>query len=99
MKKLVLITVTLFVLSGAAIAFAQQGEIVGGPQVLIDFASLDGTDIDFTKYPGAMAEGITELTVDLAIENWKVELAPSSASSENRMLSFCKPVESKKMEK
>jgi hypothetical protein len=79
-------------------AFAQEGEIVGGPKVLIDFASLDETAIDFTKFPGAMAEGITELLVDLAVENWTVKLAPSSASAENRMLSFCKVVESRKME-
>jgi hypothetical protein len=98
MKKLVIITVTLFALSCAAVAFAQEGEIVGGPEVLIDFSNLGETGIDFTKFPGAMAEGITELTVDLAIENWTVQLAPSSASSANKILSFCKSVESRKME-
>ena len=98
MKKLILITVALFVLSGAATVFAQEGGIVGGPKVLLDFASLDETAIDFTKFPGAMAEGITELTVDMAIENWSVNLAPSSASSANRILSYCKAVNSRKME-
>ncbi|KKL22571.1 hypothetical protein LCGC14_2434090, partial [marine sediment metagenome] len=54
--------------------------------------------IDFTKFPGAIAEGITELTVDLSLGNWKVNLAPSSASSENRILSYTKAVNSAKME-
>jgi len=39
--------------------------------------------------PGAMAEGVTELKVDLSVPNWGVMLAPSSASAENRVLSFC----------
>ncbi len=98
MKRLALITVALFVLSGAAMVFAQEEEIIGGPQVLIDFSSLEETEIDFTKFPGAMAEGITELTVDLSLGNWKVNLAPSSASSENRILSYTKAVNSAKME-
>lgn len=98
MKKLVLITVALFVLSGAAMVFAQAEDIAGGPKVLIDFTNLGETAVDFTKFPGAMAEGITELTVDLSIENWNINLAPSSASSGNRILSYCRAVNSNKME-
>jgi hypothetical protein len=96
MKKVLLIVV--FVVMSFSIVFAQQQEVTGGPQVLIDFSNLEGTDVDFSKYPGAMVEGITDLTVDLTIDNWAVKLAPSSASAENRILSYCKPVFSRKMD-
>ena len=86
----------LFVFASVA-GFAQQ-EGAGGPKVLIDFQSLEGTDIDFSKFPGAMSEGIDELKVDMGISNWAVKLAPSSASAENRILSFAKPVESRQMQ-
>jgi len=99
MKKLVLIVIAIFVslVFGTATIFAQEEITTGGPQVLIDFSNLENTDVDFSKFPGAMAEGITELKVDLNIGNWGVKLAPSSASAENRVLSYCKPVESAKM--
>jgi hypothetical protein len=77
--------------------FAQEQEIEGGPKVLIDFQNLEDTEVDFSKFPGGIAEGITELKVDLSIDNWSVKLAPSSASAENRILSKCKPVPSRKM--
>ena len=86
----------LFVCAGVT-GFAQQ-EVAGGPKVLIDFQSLEGTDVDFSRYPGAMAEGIEELKVDMSIPNWAVKLAPSSASAENRILSFAKPVPSRQMQ-
>jgi hypothetical protein len=98
MKNLLLTVICALLVFGAASVFAQQQEITGGPQVLLDFSSLDKTDIDFSKFPGAMAEGIQELKVDLSIENWAVKLAPSSASPENRVLSYTKSVYSTKME-
>jgi len=100
MKKLISILIVLFFILSFSMIFAQEkGEnIKAGPQVLIDFSNLENTDIDFSKYPGGMAEGITELKVGLAIENWGIKLASSSAAPENRILSFCKAVESKKME-
>lgn len=98
MKKLLIMAVFVIVLVGVTTIFAQEGEIAGGPMVLIDFSNLENTDIDFTKFPGAMAEGITDLTVDMSIPEWKVKLAPSSASSQNRILSYCKTVNSAKME-
>ncbi len=98
MKNLLLTAICALLVFGAASVFAQQQEITGGPQVLLDFSSLEKTDIDFSKFPGAMAEGIQELKVDLSIENWGVKLAPSSASPENRILSYTRPVYSRKME-
>ena len=95
-RSLFLVICALFVFAGMS-GFAQQ-EITGGPKVLIDFQSLEGTEIDFSKYPGAMAEGIEELKVDMSIPNWAVKLAPSSASAENRILSFAKPVPSRQMQ-
>jgi len=98
MKNLLLTVICALLVFGAASVFAQQQEITGGPQVLLDFSSLEKTDIDFSKFPGAMAEGIQELKVDLSIENWGVKLAPSSASPENRVLSYTRSVYSTKME-
>jgi hypothetical protein len=95
-RSLFLLICALFVFTGVG-AFAQQ-EVAGGPQVLIDFQNLQGTDVDFSKYPGAMAEGLEELRVDMSLSNWAVRLAPSSASSENRILSFAKPVSSRQMQ-
>jgi hypothetical protein len=97
MKSLFVTLLCILLTFAAASVFAQQ-QITGGPQVLLDFSSLENTDIDFSKFPGAMAEGFGELKVDMRIENWAVKLASSSASPENRVLSYCKPVESKKME-
>lgn len=97
MKNLSVIAILVFMVLSATALIAQQ-EVTGGPQVLIDFANLENTEVDFSKYPGAMVEGISELTVDMSIPNWAVKLAPSSASPENRVLSYCKPVESAKME-
>jgi hypothetical protein len=96
-KVLFFIICVVFVVVSGQVLLAQQKEAAGGPQVLLDFSNLAKTDIDFSKYPGAMAEGVTELKVDLSITNWGVSLASSSASAENRVLSFCKPVNSKKM--
>jgi hypothetical protein len=96
MKKLIFFAIFVFLVFCTVTLYAQQ-DISGGPQVLIDFANLENTDVDFSKFPGAMAEGIEELKVDLNIENWSVKLAPSSASPENRVLSYCKGVESGKM--
>lgn len=98
MKKLLILAISLIVLAGVTTVFAQEEEIAGGPQVLIDFSNLENTDMDFTKFPGAMAEGITDLTVDMSIAEWKVQLAPSSAFARNRIFSYCKGVESVKME-
>lgn len=98
MKKLLISAIFLIVLAGVTTVFAQEEEIAGGPQVLIDFSNLENTDMDFTKFPGAMAEGITDLTVDMSIAEWKVQLAPSSAFARNRIFSYCKGVESVKME-
>ena len=98
MKNLLLTVICVLLVFGAASVFAQQQEITGGPQVLLDFSSLEKTDIDFSKFPGAMAEGIQELKVDLSIDNWGVKLAPSSASPENRVLSYTRSVYSTKME-
>ena len=95
-RSLLLVICALFVLSGVA-GFAQQ-EVAGGPKVLIDFQNLEGTEVDFSKYPGAMVEGIEELKVDMGIPNWAIQLAPSSASAENRVLSFAKPVPSRQMQ-
>jgi len=97
MKKVLLVIVSLIILPLAGVVFAQEQKIQGGPQVLIDFSNLTDTEIDFSKFPGGIAEGITELKVDLSIENWMVKLAPSSASIKNRVLSYCKPVKSRKM--
>lgn len=98
MKKLLIAAIFLIVLAGVTTVFAQEEEIAGGPQVLIDFSNLENTDMDFTKFPGAMAEGITDLTVDMSIAEWKVQLAPSSAFARNRIFSYTKGVESVKME-
>lgn len=98
MKSLSLNIICLFFILAAGALFAQQAEIKGGPQVLIDFTSLENTDIDFAKFPGGLAEGITELKVDLSVQNWAVNLASSSAAPENRILSFAKPVLSNKMQ-
>jgi len=95
-RSLFFVICALFICAGVT-GFAQQ-EVTGGPKVLIDFQSLEGTDIDFSKYPGAMSEGIEELKVDMSIPNWAVKLAPSSASAENRILSFAKPVPSRQMQ-
>ena len=98
----VILFAIIFTLSGSLL-FAQQqatggtNEVKGGPQVLIDFSNLNNTEIDFSKFPGGIAEGFKSIKVDLSIPNWGVKLAPSSASPINRVLSFCKPVESKKM--
>jgi len=97
MKRIFLVSMTLLFCLSMGVLFAQEQDIEGGPKVLIDFQNLEDTEIDFSKYPGGIAEGITELKVDLSIDNWAVNLAPSSASAENRVLSKCKPVESKKM--
>ncbi len=100
-KISIILFVILFTLAGFGI-YAQENqqankEVKGGPQVLIDFSNLENTEIDFSKFPGGMAEGFKEIKVGLDIENWAVKLAPSSASPLNRVLSFCKPVQSKKM--
>ena len=97
MKNLSVIAILVFMVFSATALFAQQ-DVTGGPQVLIDFTNLENTEVDFSKYPGAMVEGISELTVDMSVPNWAVKLAPSSASPVNRVLSYCKPVESVKME-
>jgi hypothetical protein len=97
MKRLLLVSITLLFFFSVGAIFAQEQEIEGGPKVLIDFQNLEDTEIDFSKFPGGIAEGITELKVDLSIDNWAVKLAPSSASAENRVLSKCKPVPSIKM--
>ncbi len=96
-RSFIVLLSLLFTLSVSAI-FAQEQEVTGGPQVLLDFQNLSDTEIDFSKYPGAMAEGVEELKVDLSLDNWAVNLAPSSASAENRILSFAKPVSSRQME-
>ncbi|KPJ89547.1 MAG: hypothetical protein AMS17_01540 [Spirochaetes bacterium DG_61] len=98
MKSLFVTLLCILLAFAAASVFAQQQEITGGPQVLLDFSNLENTDIDFSKFPGAMAEGFGELKVDMRIENWAVKLASSSAAPKNRVLSYCKSVESKKME-
>lgn len=98
MKKLLLVTIPLFLILGIGVVFAQEQEIEKGPQVLIDFQNLEGTEIDFAKYPGGLTEGIAELKIDLSLENWVVKLAPSSASPENRVLTYCRGVPSIKME-
>jgi len=67
-RSLFFVICVLFVCAGVT-GFAQQ-EVAGGPKVLIDFQSLEGTDVDFSRYPGAMAEGIEELKVDMSIPNW-----------------------------
>ena len=98
MRKVMLLAISfVFLFVAGQVVFAQQKNVAGGPQVLIDFATLTKTDVDFSKYPGAMAEGVAELKVDLGVPNWGVTLASSSASAENRILSFCKPVPSKKI--
>jgi len=97
MKKSFFMLLCLIFIFCTAAVFAQEQE-KAGPQVLIDFSNVEGTEIDFSKYPGAMAEGVEEIKVDLSIENWAVKLAPSSAGAANRMLSFTKPVESTKMQ-
>jgi hypothetical protein len=98
MKSLLVLMISIALLCSAASVFAQQKDVTGGPQVLLDFANLEKTDVDFSKYPGAMAEGFGDLKVDMKIENWAVQLASSSAAPKNRILSYCKPVFSKKME-
>jgi len=98
MRKFLFIVIPFLLLIGGYPLLAQETEVQGGPQVLIDFSNLENTDIDFSQFPGAMAEGITELKVDLSLTNWMVKLASSSAFTENRVLSYCKPVPSKKME-
>jgi len=98
MKRSVCILFCLLFAVTAFSVFAQEEDVNGGPQVLIDFANLEGTEVDFSKYPGAMAEGLEELKVDMRLENWAVKLAPSSASPMNRVLSFAQPVYSEKME-
>jgi len=98
MKRSVCILFCLLFAVTAFSVFAQEEDVNGGPQVLIDFANLEGTEVDFAKYPGAMAEGLEELKVDMRLENWAVKLAPSSASPMNRVLSFAQPVYSEKME-
>jgi hypothetical protein len=97
MKRILLVSMTLLFCLSMGVLYAQEQDSEGGPKVLIDFQNLEDTEIDFSRYPGGIAEGITELKVDLSIDNWAVKLAPSSASAENRVLSKCKPVESKKM--
>jgi hypothetical protein len=98
MKRPLFIFACLLFLIGITALYAQEQEIKGGPQVLIDFSNLKGTEVDFSKYPGAAAEGVKEILVDLSIPNWGVELASSSASPENKLLSFTKPVQSRKMQ-
>jgi len=98
MRKFLLMVIPFLLLTGSYPLFAQEPQVQGGPQVLIDFSNLQNTDIDFSQFPGAMAEGITELKVDLSLENWMVKLAPSSAFTENRVLSYCKAVPSRKIE-
>jgi hypothetical protein len=97
MKRLLIITVSLLFIFSMSAIFTQAQDVAGGPEVLIDFQNLADTEIDFSKYPGGIAEGISELKVDLSIPNWSVKLAPSSASPENRVLSKCQPVPSKVM--
>ena len=98
MKRILLVSIALLFIFSTSALFVQAQEVESGPKVLIDFQNLEDTEIDFSKFPGGIAEGITELKVDLNIENWAVKLAPSSASAENRVLSKCKPVPSKKMD-
>jgi len=100
MRKFIpVLIILLFIFSFSALsAQEEKAEIKGGPAVLMDFSNLENTDIDFSKFPGGIAEGIGELKVDLSLENWIVDLASSSASTENRMFSFCKSVKSKKMD-
>jgi hypothetical protein len=97
MKRILLVSIALLFIFSTSAIFVQAQEVESGPKVLIDFQNLEDTEIDFSKFPGGIAEGITELKVDLSIENWAVRLAPSSASAENRILSKCKPVSSRKM--
>jgi hypothetical protein len=98
MKRSFIVLLSLLLVLSASAIFAQEQEVTGGPQVLLDFQNLVDTEIDFSNYPGAMAEGIEELKVDLRLDNWSVRLAPSSASAENRILSFAKPVTSRQMD-
>ena len=97
MKRILFVSIALLFIFSTGAIFVQAQEVESGPKVLIDFQNLEDTEIDFSKFPGGIAEGITELKVDLSIENWAVKLAPSSASAENRVLSKCKPVPSRKM--
>ncbi|MFW6137635.1 MAG: flagellar filament outer layer protein FlaA [Spirochaetota bacterium] len=97
MRTLIPFLLVLAMIVPGAAVFAQEQQIEGGPQVLIDFSQLEGTQLDFSEYPGLLPQGVTDLTVDMSIENWMIELSSSSASVANRVLSYCKPVVSQQM--
>jgi hypothetical protein len=94
MKK-ILVFVCVLLCAAALSAFAQQTTTAADtgnntPVTFIDFANLDGTDIDFSDTAGASVSAAEKanLKVNLAIENWETDLASSSQVGDNQALSY-----------
>lgn len=99
MRRSLLVFVALaFTLTGWILFAQQEEDVTYNPQVLIDFSNLENTGVDFSDFPGAQAEGVESLIMDLALPNWGVDLAPSSATPMNRVLSSTKEVPSRQMQ-
>lgn len=90
MKKWISILAVLLFLASVS-AFAER-------QVLIDFNSLDNTDLDIVKIAGPnafssiSAEEKKDLLVNLNPDNWEIQLSPSARTIENIINSYCKSV-------
>jgi hypothetical protein len=99
MKRLMVVAISIFLLFSGGLLFGQnEEEVTYNPQVLIDFSNLDNTEVDFSNFPGAMAEGVDEIILDLSLRNWGVDLAPSSDTPMNSLLSETKAVNSNQMQ-
>jgi hypothetical protein len=92
MKKLIIMLMILAI-TGVMGAIAEE---ITEPQVLIDFGSLEDTEIDYGDVAGAglKEETKAELKVDLALENWEVHLSSSSQVGENVALTYVKAADS-----
>jgi hypothetical protein len=97
-RSLLIIVALFFVLTGWTLFAQQEEDVTYNPQVLIDFSNLENTDVDFSNFPGAQSEGVESIVMDLGIPNWGVDLAPSSATPLNRVLSQTKAVPSNQMQ-
>jgi hypothetical protein len=97
-RSLLVFAALVFSLTGWTLFAQQEEDVTYNPQVLIDFSNLENTGVDFSNFPGAQAEGVESLVMDLSLPNWGVDLAPSSATPMNRVLSTTKAVPSNQMQ-
>ncbi len=97
-RSLLVFLVLMFTLTCWTLFAQQEEDVTYNPQVLIDFSNLENTDVDFSNFPGAQSEGVESIVIDMGLANWGVDLAPSSATPMNRVLSETKAVMSNRMQ-